>query len=91
MAKWPDFSTWENNNVSYDCICDMVHKKPENGNNVCKDVDECASDDVLHMIAIQKLIALKPMVLSHVPVKQNSMTSMVTAVFVNKLMSVLMK
>ena len=45
----------------------------------------------LHIIAFHKLIALTPMVLSHVPVEQNSMTSMVMAVFVSKLMSVLMR
>ena len=44
-----------------------------------------------HMIAFQKLIARTPMVLSHVPVKQDSMTSMVTVVFVSKLMNALMR
>ena len=43
-----------------------------------------------HIIASQKLIALTTMAPSHVLAKQDSMTSMVTAVYVNKSMNVLM-
>ena len=74
----------------------MGHTKLANGNNVCQDVEDSSMMNVsvimfLHIIAFQKLIALTPMVLSHVPVKQDSMTSMVTVVFVSKLMNALMR
>ena len=46
-AQCLDYSTCENNDGSYDFICDTAYKKPANGNNVCKDVDECTGTDVL--------------------------------------------
>lgn len=45
-AECPDYST-ENNDGSYDCICDTGLKKLANGNNICKDVGECTGTDVL--------------------------------------------
>merc|ERR1712156_40520 len=33
--------TAANNDGSYDCNCNDGYQKPANGNNVCKDIDEC--------------------------------------------------
>ena len=44
-AQCPHHSSCKNTDGSYECICDDGWKKPANGNNICKDINECASDD----------------------------------------------
>ena len=45
-AQCPDHSSCVNTEGTYECICDDGYKKPKNGNNICKDIDEC--DDGTH-------------------------------------------
>ena len=45
-AECPDHSECENNNGGYECICDDGWKKPKNGKNICKNVNECSDEDL---------------------------------------------
>ena len=45
-AECPDHSTCINNPGSYDCECNNGYKKPANGKNICKDINECDLDSI---------------------------------------------
>ena len=43
----PENSTCTNNSGGFDCNCEEGYKRPANGKNICKDVDECTGQDIL--------------------------------------------